>query len=203
MVRIPPEFDPPYESPVEEQFAWSVVKLLDPRCGFQKQFVINTQRGRFRLDFLLTTPRGLRIGIEIDGAGFHQHRNDSWRDALLLGELHADVVLRFAARDIYYRLFDAIAVLRYLYPEAFDPNRVIAVDRLASTEVERQVAEMPQWVWVRYEDQILDDGNPVEMLVSHYGHTEHSLDSWRALYEFANTHPELHLRSLEEAYRAV
>src|SRR6185312_5227615 len=108
----PPTFDPPFESPAEEQFSWSFVKLLDQRCVFDKQVTVETARGRFRLDFVLTCPDGLRIGIEIDGIDFHDHRRDAWRDAMVLGEHHVDGLLRFAARDVYYRIFDTIAVIR-------------------------------------------------------------------------------------------
>ncbi|HET7024390.1 MAG TPA: hypothetical protein VFI39_04225 [Gemmatimonadales bacterium] len=197
----PPEFEPPYESPVEEQFAWTFHKLLNPECDFRKQHEVVTTRGRFRLDFMLVTRGGRRLGIEIDGKDFHSYRRDAWRDAMILGERHADVILRFAARDIYYRLFDAIAVIRYLYPEVFNRHQVLAVDRLVSPEVEEQVREAPEFIWVRYDGEELSDGSPIEMLVSHEGHTDSSSALWKEHYAFARKHPEIALDRLHDACR--
>ncbi len=196
-----PSFDPPYESPVEEALAWSLVKLLHGQVSFLKQHEVSTRRGNFRLDFLLVTPAGLRIGIEVDGKQFHSYRRDAWRDAVILGEGHVDVMIRFAARDVHYRVFDTIAVLRHLYPEAFDPYQVIAVDRLASSEVESAVRDWPQFVWVQYEEEVLDDGSSILMLVSHEGHAPATSQSWRQLFEFATSKPKTPLYSLEDAYQ--
>lgn len=52
MIEIP-QFEPPFESNIEEIFAWEISKHLKPDLTFQKQFEINTSYGNFRLDFLI------------------------------------------------------------------------------------------------------------------------------------------------------
>jgi hypothetical protein len=196
---IPPTFEPPYESVVEERFAWSMHKFLRQTCDFEKQVSVRTARGLFRIDFVITAPNQVRIGVEIDGRAFHDHVVDAWRDCILLGEKHIDVMIRFDAKDVHYRPFDTIAVIRYLYPEVFHPDRVIAIDRLASENLRGQVFDMPDHIWANLDDETLDNGQCVEMSVRHEGHTKHSSSGWRRRYAFLCQHPEIPLDQLDAA----
>ena len=37
MDNAPPTYDPPYDSPIEDVFAWSIVKYLERTVIFEKQ----------------------------------------------------------------------------------------------------------------------------------------------------------------------
>src|SRR5690606_13136417 len=89
-------FDPPFESPIEQSFAWAVTKYINPEVAWDKQVTKKTICGPFRVDFEATLPSGHRISFECDGAGFHEQSLDEFRDAMLLGDGQTDAVVRFA-----------------------------------------------------------------------------------------------------------
>lgn len=50
---------------------------------------------------------GYRIGIECDGKKFHNASRDEWRDAMILGGEHLDVIYRLRGSDINFYIEDA------------------------------------------------------------------------------------------------
>jgi len=52
-------YDPPYESPLEDCFAWALSKYLRPGTNLQKQVEVKTICGDFRVDFVATVERQL------------------------------------------------------------------------------------------------------------------------------------------------
>jgi hypothetical protein len=87
-------YDPPYESPLEDSFAWNLSKHLRRDTRLEKQVVVSTVCGAFRMDFVATSAAGQRIAFECDGAEFHEFRRDEWRDAMILGGGGADSIIR-------------------------------------------------------------------------------------------------------------
>ncbi len=98
-----PKFDPPYDSPIENDFAYNIVKYLDKGVIFDKQISVDTVCGRFRLDFIAHRSRR-RIGFECDGKEFHDNdvgcsARDRWRDALILETGAVEVIYRFPGKE--------------------------------------------------------------------------------------------------------
>jgi len=81
-------YDPPYESPLEDLFAWNAVKYLGETVAFDKQVEVDTICGKFRLDFLAVSPES-RVAFECDGVEYHEPRRDEWRDAMIQVESRA------------------------------------------------------------------------------------------------------------------
>ena len=88
------QYDPPFESPIEEIFAWNMSKFLSEKIRLEKQVVIRTLWGNFRADFMITTDTE-KIIFECDGKEYHNAGRDEWRDALILGSSDIDYVYRF------------------------------------------------------------------------------------------------------------
>jgi len=59
-------YSPPYDSPLEDDFAYNIFKLFDIDVRIIPQFEVKTICGTFRIDFVAETSSGL-IGFECDG----------------------------------------------------------------------------------------------------------------------------------------
>jgi hypothetical protein len=122
---------PPCESPIESDLEYALGKYLAPSVHVKRQAWVQTSYGNFRLDFELHLGT-LRVGVECDGADFHDEYRDEWRDATMLGEGLIDEVIRFAGKDLVYRLNDCLHVLFRLHPELFAERAHYALTKLAS-----------------------------------------------------------------------
>ena len=87
--------------------------------------------GKFRLD-LLVIVENRRIGIECDGRDFHDEYRDEWRDAMILGDVRTDEIIRLRACDLTYHLDDCIFILSRLHPSMFANRHRMNLERLAS-----------------------------------------------------------------------
>lgn len=125
-----PAYDPPYESPIEDAFAWHVVKHLDATVAFEKQVEVGTTCGGFRIDFVAASA-GRRIAFECDGAEYHNELRDECRDAMILSAGHVDAVYRLAGADLHYRMEDVLAVLVVAEPQLFSSRGRRNVEHLA------------------------------------------------------------------------
>lgn len=108
--------DTPFESPAEYEFAYHLLKHVRADVAIAKQYPAPTERGQFRLDFLLARP-GKTLAIEIDGQPYHNYQRDAARDALVLAAGHADEVIRILARGVAYHVEDVL----YLLSEVHSP----------------------------------------------------------------------------------
>jgi hypothetical protein len=148
---MPPLFDPPYESPIEEAFAWDIVKHLSDEVRFEKQVEIATRFSNFRIDFVAYVGN-LSIGFECDGEEFHDAFRDECRDALVLGEGCLDAVYRIRGKDIHHHLIDCLYVIsRWDQLLVSDRGRV-NLERLASADAKRCCEPMTESVLIRYQD---------------------------------------------------
>jgi hypothetical protein len=129
-----PFFDPPYDSPIEEDFAHNILKYLDDLTSFEKQVPVETTHGTFFLDFVIRLFSGLSIGIECDGKEFHDRYRDEWRDAIILSNSNIEEIVRLTGEDIYYHINDLIYVLSRWYPKAFSERGHILLKALASED---------------------------------------------------------------------
>lgn len=79
-------YQPPYDSPIEDAFAYYfVMKYAAEDVDLTTQVEASTICGKFRLDFVLCAREGFRAGVECDGKDFHNPSRDEWRDAMILG----------------------------------------------------------------------------------------------------------------------
>lgn len=156
-----PAFEPPYDSPIENDFAYNIVKYLDERVAFKKQVSVKTICGRFRLDFI-AYQSGRCIGFECDGKEFHNNEvhcsgRDRWRDALILETGIVEVIYRFPGKNLVYNINDCLFILAVYEPQLFSERSLENLKALASVDVKNQISEMQQydekeWIFCGYEE---------------------------------------------------
>jgi hypothetical protein len=196
-----PAYTPPFESPIEHEFAWAVVKYLGEECRFEKQVSFETFAGTFRLDFVATSPGGRRVGLECDGRQYHNLLRDQCRDAVLLWTDCVDVVYRIRGTDIINRLEDALAIIAGHEP-IFSGHGRLCLERLASFPAREKIGQM------------FERGMSVDYPPTEYDPLERQLILWRHsrwvrerpgrcylrdFYDFAVEHPG-RLDSIIEAW---
>src|SRR5690348_13829612 len=95
------------ESPIEDLLLEAVRPRLSESARITPQVDVPTACGVFRLDFVIEGG-GVRIGVECDGADFHDESRDEWRDALIIGSRQIDGIFRFRGCDLHWRLDDCL-----------------------------------------------------------------------------------------------
>ncbi len=130
--RLLPPFDPPYESPIEEAFAWRARTTLRPELNFSKQSWARTVGGNFRLDFLAQDANQRKIAFECDGKDYHDHYRDTWRDALILADAQCDVIYRLRGKDLWCRTDDLMYIISKLEPQLFSERGLSILSSLAT-----------------------------------------------------------------------
>jgi very-short-patch-repair endonuclease len=92
-------------SPAElELFSWMMVENMQPK--------VHPRIGDVEVDFVLTTPSGEQVAIEVDGAEYHEDRPtmDNARDAMLQG--HGYRVVRVPAREVFETPYSVLEKIR-------------------------------------------------------------------------------------------
>lgn len=137
-------FDPPYDSPLEEAFAWTLSKVLLETAMVEKQFIVPTQFSTFRLD-LLISGGARRVGIELDGAEFHKNRHcqDYTRDALILHEGACDVIYRIEGKDAFHRPFACLDFMTEEDISIFSDRGLSLLAKELKREREEAAMKMP------------------------------------------------------------
>lgn len=128
-------YAPPYDSPIEDTFAYHYVKYASDEVNMNPQLKVTTLCGRFIIDFVLFTS-DQRIGIECDGREFHDESRDEWRDAMILGEGHIDAIYRLRGRDLTYYIEDILYLMAVLEPCLFSSRATENLKVLASSEIQ-------------------------------------------------------------------
>lgn len=126
-----PLYDPPYESPLEDLFAYNIVNYLDESVNFQKQVEVETICGTFRIDFV-ASHEGKKVAFECDGKDFHDLSRDEWRDTMILGAGVVEEIYRLRGSDIQYHLEDCLYLISQREPDFFSERGHINLERLAS-----------------------------------------------------------------------
>jgi hypothetical protein len=132
-----------FESPLERLFHDQLLKRLPRGVSIEPQVVVRTLCGTFRLDFMVQVD-GRRVGLEVDGKEFHDDWRDEWRDAMILGDNHADEIIRFRGCDLTYHLDDCMYLLSRIQPLLFSERQSGVIERLA-TERAKRFAESADW----------------------------------------------------------
>lgn len=103
------------ESPAEFNFVRQLCKNLD--CRVYPQYEARV----FRVDFVLEKGK-FKVGIEIDGAEFHDRSKDAGRDQHILKNADLDGIIRFWAKDVYHYPSMIVACLAKALPFLFCPK---------------------------------------------------------------------------------
>ncbi len=138
---MPATYSPPYESPIEDLFAYNVVKYLAEGIELIPQVPVQTICGRFVLDFVLRLPGVGKIGIECDGRDFHDESRDEWRDAMILGAGSVDAIYRLRGCDIHHHIEDLLFLLSRLEPWVMPEWRIKYLEVLATPEVKSRLVQ--------------------------------------------------------------
>ncbi len=106
------------------------------------QISVNTLCGRFILDFVINGSNGSRTAIECDGKDFHNFSRDEWRDAMILGEQHVDVIYRLRGADLVHNITDVLYIMSiedpYLFSERGLKNLfTLAPGNLKNTKIKQ------------------------------------------------------------------
>ncbi|MDX1548879.1 MAG: hypothetical protein R3247_17905 [Rhodothermales bacterium] len=127
-------YDPPYERPLEDEFAWHLVKYLEPITGLRYQVRVETPCAPLWVDFVVEHG-ARRIGFELgEPETVAEAEQDRLRDALLLGAGGLDVLYRFRAPDLLYRPHDALHLAARWDRALFSERGRINLQTLASPE---------------------------------------------------------------------
>jgi very-short-patch-repair endonuclease len=119
-------YRPPYESPIEDDFAWHFQKYLCGDLRFHAQF----PSGPYRLDFAVSGARlPGTIAFECDGREFHDYFEDEERDREILERGKVLAIYRMRGTDIAYRINDLLSLIAWWDPALF-PHRAHQTVRL-------------------------------------------------------------------------
>jgi hypothetical protein len=139
---MPREFDPPYDSPIEQDFAWGLSKHLAETTILHKQVEVPTSAATFRLDLVAQTDwtpfykppgSGFRIAFECDGKDYHADvLRDECRDALILSTNAVSAIYRFRGCDLHYHLADCLFYILTHDPFLFSDRGRRNIEVLAS-----------------------------------------------------------------------
>lgn len=131
------EYIPPYDSPIENLFAFHFCHYARDDIEMIPQYAVETICGRFVLDFLLIDKSGYKVGVECDGRDFHNEYRDEWRDAMILGDNHLQAIYRLRGCDITYSIEDILYIMNELEPEYFNDRAKSNLSVLVSDKVQK------------------------------------------------------------------
>jgi hypothetical protein len=163
-------YDPPYATPLDEAFAWHLVKYLAPASGLQAQVegpVAGAGAGALpaRLDFLVERGPHRRVGLVWRTSD--DPARDRLHDALVMGSGLVDVLYRLRPEDVAHRLHDALLVAARFDPSLFSERGRINLGTLAMPEARAcRPASGTSVVHVHYDDDATAPGATVDLLGS-------------------------------------
>lgn len=139
---MPIIYSPPYDSPIEDDFMKCFSKYSGESARLFVQHEVSTLCGNFILDFCLQTDCGRTVAVECDGKEFHDESRDEWRDGMILGEVHVDVIYRFTGADIVRRIEDVMYFFVRMEPKLFGERARRNLSVLASDDIKTYLAEI-------------------------------------------------------------
>jgi hypothetical protein len=199
------QFDPPYDSPIQQELAWVLSKYVTPNARFTKEKEISTDVSAFRVDLVLEIPGGKSIGIECDGRDFHDPLADLFRDSLILGSSNLSALYRFPGRVLANRPEDALYLLSLWEPEFFNDRLDDQRDLLVSDEVRdafNQGAWHDAYPYVfNWNYRVGDNGlSQVEVVRHKFGLREPPPDSIDRIWAFSQAGSFCSVDALAEAF---
>ena len=158
-------YDPPYESLLEDAFAWGLSKVLSPGTILEKQVEVKTICGDFRLDFVATAVAGRQVAYECDGAEFHEQQRDEWRDAMILGANAVDSIIRLRGSDLTYHLDDVLWLLSKWDPDMFSDRSQKILFQLASDRARYHRHDCLGSAMITYWEESKSRDNPLHIFL--------------------------------------
>jgi hypothetical protein len=180
-------YQPPYDSPIEEIFAWHSTKYLRRDVAVDTQVGVDTRQGQFRMDFVLID-RDERVAVECDGHDFHDPFRDEFRDAILLGEGHIQTIYHFRGCDLTYYPEDCLWLMSIRDSNLFSKQGRLNLNQLhklgivysltsgESYILRGRVGEQPYFFWAFRRSIYLKSATP-------------NWPHWRTLFRLASKHP--------------
>ena len=129
-------YNPPYERPLEDEFAWHLVKYLEPISGLEYQVRVETPCAHVWIDFVVAHNKR-RFGFEIGGLDAEDGTTDTelvYRDTLVIGSGSLDVLYRFRGNDLLHRLHDCLFIASQWDADLFSRIGKTNLHSLASPE---------------------------------------------------------------------
>lgn len=179
-------YNPPYESEIEEIFAYNISKYLNQETNILPQYEVETICGKFRIDFVLKHHSTNLIAFECDGKEYHDKSRDEWRDAMILGSTSINAIYRIKGSDIFYYINDVIFILSKLYSEFFSERGLLNLSALSSEQAKRLNIRKDETVFLL--NYIEKDINSVyELFIEshHKNIPKNKRQFWQALYNYA------------------
>ncbi|MEM8556941.1 MAG: hypothetical protein AAGG50_03775 [Bacteroidota bacterium] len=135
-----PQYLPPYESSLHDEFAWHLVKYLHEDVTLETGVEIETPGAFYTSDFVVTVPSADTVdpwvvAFEIGGGrDAHTERLRLIRDARLMASGVPDALYRLRGSDLVYRLEDVLYMVSRWDPLLFSGRGRRSLDKLASWE---------------------------------------------------------------------
>ena len=186
------------ESPLEELFIEQFEKYLSGKVDIISQYEVNTNAGKFRLDFVIESDKK-KIGIECDGKEFHNEWRDEWRDALILGSNQVDTIYRFRGKDLACFINDCIHIIYHYDKEIFNERYSQIYNQLITNDLKEYINSNPSFkdetnrlsVRTTNEDGH-ETGGWMQIIVERRNKNNRE-SQWNVLYEFSKQHPGLNI----------
>ena len=192
-------YSPPYDSPIEDLFAYNIIKYLHSSANLQRQYEVSTICGIYRLDFIIEHENE-KIAFECDGREYHNWQRDEWRDAMILGAKAVNCIYRLRGTDLYKHVDDCIFQISQEHPYLFSDRGLINLNILASAEAKDQLwRNTPSFLSIVYKDEdgFLNESDVVMIDVrSRLYH-----DKWCKYFTWAQERGGGKLEELMEAYK--
>lgn len=178
-------YNPPYESPLEDSFALTFEKYVNPKLQHQQQFEVHTICGRYIIDFAIKAPQGW-IGIECDGHEFHNPHRDEWRDGMILGTEKFHTIYRLRGRDLHYRFEDCLYIMAQLDPMLFSERGLENISLPGSENVREYDGEEKDHITITY-PELSDGPDPLFLVIErrYRNYPKHERRYWDQVYKFA------------------
>lgn len=214
------------ESPIEVSFYNQISRFLEPDIKVDAQVEIETERGNFRVDFLIKAPDGNILVIECDGEGFHNYVRDEWRDTFILSTKKVNIIYRISGHDIYTNRYDHLYLLYKFHPSLFSNQGIIEIcnnskqslineSYLPQTPRSESVTDIDEYTSnTSMPDEYLDSFDDSEHMASKYynlrtrgsiiarvGVSKYKLEPFGIkYYKYAKSFPHLSLDELIQQY---
>lgn len=130
-------YDPSYDRPLDDDFAWHLVKYLQPISGLLYREPVTLPHAEVELDFIIEHgPRRVGIAITRDG-DFEDEDTMLLQDALLVASGALDVLFRVRAEDVARHLHDALFLMARVEPGLFSQRGRVNLHTLATPAARR------------------------------------------------------------------
>lgn len=193
-------YNPPYDSPIEDIFAYNYIKYANEESSLDSQVSVQTLCGRFILDFVLTTTDGSRIAVECDGQEFHEFSRDEWRDAMILGERHVDAIYRIRGADLVHNIASVLYAMSVLDPLLFSNRGITNLSALVPLALRKAQIEHDIST-IKFHQNDNDELVKLRMYVRRIRTPQGKRDFWQTAYQHALSVGGGSLNEVMQSYR--